>query len=229
VLSPEHSRRALRTLFRRQPIVELPLLLRTLQTESPMSVFRRLSALGYLSSYNHNGRYYTLDDVPEFDINGLWHFQGVFFSKQGTLKATSAHLIEVSEAGHTHGELEGVLRVRVHNTLLDLVRNKRIGRELLRGLFVYVSANAARAVSQISCRQERGGVVEESVPVASRASVVEILLEIIHGAQVVSDPADVHARLMARGVPVTWSQVEGVFQDHGLKKTPSSLPRSSRR
>jgi len=50
-----------------------------------MSVFRRLSALGYLSSFNHDGRYYTLDDIPDFDINGLWHFQGVFFSKRRLL------------------------------------------------------------------------------------------------------------------------------------------------
>jgi hypothetical protein len=44
------------------------------------------------NSYNQNGRYYTLPDVPEYDANGLWCWCGVFFSRAGTLNALSFSL-----------------------------------------------------------------------------------------------------------------------------------------
>ncbi len=38
------------------------------------------------NSYNKNGRYYALPEVPIFDENGLWHYGDIYFSKHGTLK-----------------------------------------------------------------------------------------------------------------------------------------------
>ena len=94
-----------------------------------MSIFRRLKEIGYLSSYTHAGRYYTLPHIPHFDKFGLWFHQGVGFSQAGSLKATIAILVDASPAGLTHVELTDILRVRVHNTLLALVRETRIGRQ----------------------------------------------------------------------------------------------------
>lgn len=230
MLSPEQSREAIRKLFRQGRIGDLDILFKTLQTTSPMSVFRRLSGLGYLTSYSHARRFYTLDEIPVFDENGLWQYQGVFFSKHGTLKATVAHMVEIADAGHSHRELRSRLRVHVHNTLLDLVRSKRIGRELLRGLFVYVSPDAAHAALQVACRQRlQQTVVPQPVRGVVQPLVVEVLLEIIHGAQLVSDPADIVARLLSRGIEATLDQVNAVFQEHGLKKTHARRSRSFRR
>ena len=35
-----------------------------------MTIFRRLGELNYRSSYSHRGKYYTLDEVSEFDDLG---------------------------------------------------------------------------------------------------------------------------------------------------------------
>lgn len=230
MLSPEDSRRVLRRVFRQRRMGDLALVSATLQTESRRSVFRRLCGLGYLRSCSHTGRYYTLEDIPDFDADGLWRYQGVLFSKHGTLKATTAHIVEVSEAGRTHRELATLLRVRVHNTLLDLVKSRRIGRELVRSLFVYVSGDAKRAATQIAAREQLpSAVVPRSVREAGQLLVVDVLLEVIHGAQLVPDAADVVARLTGRGVQATLEQVEGIFQAYGLKKTPGPRSRSSPR
>src|SRR5271157_2493502 len=150
MLGPEQSRQALTRLFQRQSITDLATLSAALETSSRMSVFRRLSVFGYLSSYSHAGRYYTLRDIPRFDRDGLWRYQGVCFSRDGSLKATVERLVEQSDAGRTHPELHARLQVRVHNTLLDLVEDRRIARETWRGHYLYVSATAARAESQFS-------------------------------------------------------------------------------
>ena len=229
MLSPEHSLSALRLLFRQRRVADLPLLMRTLQTEWSMNVFRRLQPLGYVTSYNHAGRYYTLDDIPDFDADGLWQYQGVFFSKHGTLKATTAHLVEIAEAGRMHEELEAVLRVRVHNTLLDLVKSKRVGRELLDGLYLYVSAQRERAAAQVARRRQTSATVAQEPLLSGQTLEIAVLLEVIHGARLIPDPAQVIERFAGKGVRVARDQVEAIFHKHGLKKTARSRSRSSRR
>ena len=93
MLSPEQSRSALLRLFRKHEIAELDTLFKVLGTNSRMSVFRRLSDLGYLSSYSHAGRYYTILEIPEFDEDGLWVCRGVHFSRLGSLKETVEHFV----------------------------------------------------------------------------------------------------------------------------------------
>ena len=229
MLSIEQSRVALRKVFRQRRIVDLPVLFKALQTDAPMSVYRRLSPLGYISSYSHNGRFYTLDDIPKFDSNGLWQYQGVFFSRHGTLMSTTVHLVESAEAGRTHKELVDALRVRVHNTLLDLVKGKRIGRELLDGLFLYVSAERERAAAQVSRRRQKPAAVVQAAVLSGQSLEIAVLLEVIHGARLIPEPAQVVERLAGKGVGVGRDQVEAIFHKHGLKKTPGSRSRSSRR
>jgi len=222
MLTPTNSIEALTVLFRSRPVADLAMLYATLETESRMSVFRRLSAVGYLSSYSHAGQFYTLSEIPMFDRDGLWCYQGVCFSRHGSLKSTVAHRVEGAEAGSTHHELHVRLRVRVHNTLLDLVQEKRIGREPLAGQYLYVSADAGRAGSQLALRRRQlEGAPGAAVEVPALV-VIEVLLDLVQGAGVRLDAGCVAERLSARGIAVTVDQVEGIFSLHGVKKTARS-------
>jgi len=227
MLSAEESRQQLVALFRRQGIVDLRTLSTVLETQSRMSVFRRLSAMGYVSSYSHAGRYYTLRDIPQFDVDGLWHFQSIGFSRHGSLKSTVEHMVAEADAGRTHRELQVRLQVRVYNTLLDLVRNDRIGRETFAGQYLYVNADPGVARSQVACRgRQQAALAEMPLPAAI---VIEVLAELIQGAAVHSDPQRMAARLTARGFSLTPEQVEAVFNRYGVKKTACSHSRRSRR
>lgn len=222
MLAPEQSRQALTHLFQRQSVADLVTLAAALKTSSRMSVFRRLSVLGYLSSYSHAGRYYTLRDIPQFDRDGLWQCQGVCFARDGSLKATVERLVEQSDAGRTHPELHARLQVRVHNTLLDLVEGRRIGREIWRGHYLYVSADLARAASQLSLRQQQPAGLGPSLPEPPAAVVIEVLLDLVQSARLRPDADRVTERLTARGLPVTVEQVEAIFSRYRLKKTAHS-------
>jgi len=226
------ARQALARLFQRHKIAELDQLFTALRTRSRMTVFRRLSTMGYLTSYSYAGRYYTLRDIPDFDQDGLWQHAGVLFSRDGTLKKTLVRLVEHSDAGRFHRELQLRVRLRVHNTLADLVAQRHLGRAPIEGEYLYVSADRARASVQLARRAHLG---RAPVPAPKDADleptvVIEVLVEVIHGAVVRADAHEVATRLVARGVAVTVSQVEAVFRRHGVvKKTaPSRSPRSRR-
>ena len=230
MVSREESLEALTDLFRRRPVVDLSALAATLQTHSRMSVFRRLSAVGYLSSCSHAGRYYTLQSVPQFDEDGLWRHQGILFSRHGTLKATVRHIVEAAEDGRTNPEIQQRVQLRVQNTLFDLVREERIGREWLDRQYLYVSTEQARAAEQLARRREQGSAVAAVRRPLPAGAVVDVLLEVIHGARVKLDAAAIVARLGARGSSVTEQEVEEVFRCYGLvKKTARSRSPRSRR
>lgn len=224
-------RDALTRLFQRRQIADIDQLFVALGTRSRMTVFRRLSATGYLSSYSHGGRYYTLCDIPAFDADGLWQHRGVLFSRDGTLTRTLVRLVEEADAGHFHRELQLRVRLRVHNTLIALVADRRLGRELFAGEYLYLSTDVARAEAQVARRTQLGQAA--SVTVSGELTpvlVIEVLVEIIHGTVAQIDAAEVAARLVVRGVPVTTAQVEEVCRRHGvIKKTARSRSRRSRR
>ena len=70
--------------LKQNKIATLPELKAALGTPVDVTVFRKLKEIGYLSSYSHRGRYYTLAETPVFDAQGLWSYRGVHFSRYGS-------------------------------------------------------------------------------------------------------------------------------------------------
>jgi hypothetical protein len=231
MLDDNASRVALEQLFAGRPVADLLQLGRALGTRSRMSVFRRLSSLGYVSSYSHTGRYYTLSSVPDFDTDGLWRYQGIGFSRDGTLKATVQKLVEASDAGRTQRELQVRLGVRVHNPLLELVESRHLGREEVDSEYVYVATQRARAATQLKRRRDLVSVPTRPASVPEPSLEVEVLLEVLHGARLPElNAKTLTARLEARGIRASVVDVTAVLDRHGLnlKKTPPSRSRRSK-
>ncbi len=211
------SHEALRELLGRRRIATLEVLFDALSTRSRMTVFRRLREVGYHSSFTHRGAYYTLEDIPRFDAQGLWFHGEVGFSRLGTLKETIAHLVPQAPAGNTQSELAALLRVRVHNTLLDLARAERIGREVVEGVgeLLYVSSNATQGSEQVARRLE-SLQVSEPVTLPPTETVLAILSETLRTGRVQVAPERVARRLSARGLAVGREVVERVLEHYDV-------------
>ena len=96
----------------------------TLTTQCRMTVFRKLSKLGYISSYSHSGKYYSLKRIARYNKHGIWSYKSALFSINGTLKKTIKFLIDSSTQGYTASELNSIVKVKVEDTLLELVKTK---------------------------------------------------------------------------------------------------------
>ena len=187
MLRPDASESALRSYFRKHRVAELSDLFRLLSTQSRMSVFRRLKAIGYLSSFNHAGRYYTLADMPQFDQWGLWFHRSVGFSCAGTLKATVVELVEGSARGMTPKDLLALLKLpaanTLYNTLHELRREARIDRQELAGYHLYLSADPERANKQLMGRRQAIGHEPSSPVPMSEDRLIAVLVEALQSAE----------------------------------------------
>jgi hypothetical protein len=189
---------------------------------SRATVFRRLSEHGYYSSYNHTGKFLTIDEVAEFDDLGLWLWRDARFSQQGSLKDTVLHFIGRSERGMTCKELTAALGVRVQNTLLELVHEKKARREHLGPTFVYFSQGNRLRGKQTRGRMEFLEERRKAVPTSRQ--VIGTLLELIQ------DPEATREQVVSRchdsGVAISPSVVDTIFETYDLDKK-RALSRSS--
>jgi len=224
----EADRQRLQRMFRREKVLDMRTLRGRFPSRSRRSLFRDLAGLGYLTSYSHAGRFYTLADIAAFDERGLWFFRHIGFSRAGTLKQTVAIEVEEAPDGRTHAELQHVLGVRVHNTLLGLVREGRIAREPFEGLHLYLSADAERAAQQMARRTALVGVLPGALRAPTAEETMEILVEALRAAPQVPEAALVAKRLAARGLPVEGRHVQQVFEAHALQPGKKTAPPSSR-
>lgn len=228
---PDTQVQVLEKFFRRKPIGTLAQLARSLDC-SARTVLRALKRAGYLTSYSHAGRYYTLSRLPTFDAAGLWFHGEIRFSRHRTLRGTAVVLVKQSPAGHTHEELEALLGLRVHDTLRTLVAEKALGRERVTGVYVYLHPDGEVASAQLTRRRELAAPSAPLPPSPAApfdlARVIDVLVAVIHAPK--DDARAIAARLRARGLPQTAEQVDGVFTAYGLeKKTARSHSRRSRR
>jgi hypothetical protein len=146
---------ALRSLFQRKKIATLAELKEAVNTSAAMTVFRKLKALRYQTSYSHHGKYYTLTEIPEYDDRGLWLYEAARFSRDGNLLATAQRFVEEARIGITASELRDALQVEVKQALLHLYRKRRIGREQIGGRYVYLSRDSGVQLNQKLAREER--------------------------------------------------------------------------
>lgn len=124
--------------FYRKKVLNMGTIKTVLGTGSKMTVLRKLKVLGYYASYSHAGRYYTLDEIARFNRYGLWSFEDIYFSSQGSLVNTLEHLISTSEEGCFAAELQELLHVRVHNALAGLYAGDRVQRAQIGSQYLYI-------------------------------------------------------------------------------------------
>jgi len=180
---------------------------------------RRLKQWGAITSYNRNGRYYALPDVPGFDHNGMWECQGVFFSRYGNLKQTVVELVRRSLAGLDAGEMRSMLGLDPHSFLSAFAAHPQIRREKSRGRFVYYCADTGVFGKQRQRRRALNTEARQPTP----AEAVAILVEKIKRPKLNSE--DLSRRLRKQNLSVSPRTIENLFLRHGLavKKTPHSV------
>jgi len=200
--------KALKTL-RARKVLTIEELATLLQRSLP-TARRRLKAWNTLTSYNKNGRYYVLPDVPQFDSHGLWWYRGIGFSRYGNLTETLTHLVRNSQAGLNAAELGQLLQMDPRS-FLWLFRNRpALKRKKHQGRFVYFASQSEIYRKQKTAR----ATMEASAELPSDMGAVVILAQAIKHPEFSIEK--LCRKLKKQGVAVTEQAVSNLFVYHGL-------------
>ena len=190
--------------------------LSSLLNSSIKTARRRLKQWQAYTSYNENGRYYTLPDIPEFDANGLWAYRSIRFSKYGNLKQTTLHLIQRSKAGLDAAEMSDLLEIPVRSFLSALQKDPDVKREKIQGRFVYFSAVEEACIQQKKRRVSMTRITQ----LPNDTEAILILVETIKNPHLTIEALS--QKLRESNCLVTPERIRKLFDYHGLtvKKTP---------
>ena len=178
------------------------------------TVQRRLKSWQAITSYNKNGKYYTLPEVATFNHFGIWHHRDASFSQYGNLIRTVIQLINTSDAGLTGQELGDILRLTPRSFLSHFRKNESIYREKLNGRFVYYSVDDKQFKKQKIKRLEREKLITTKLP--SDKDAVMILVAFIKHPDWSSH--DIASNLLAKGISCSHDAIEHLFIHHDLVK-----------
>ena len=177
------------------------------------TVRRRLKEWGALSSYNKSGQYYTLPLIPEFNKQGLWKHEGVFFSKHGTLKNTVIHLVQISKRGLSNSELEEILGVNPNSYLPQCKQLAGVRREKHNRQVVYFAADKELYKQQ---KQNRFPPEPTALKLPPDAITIIVLVELAKHPG--STPEQLSEMLRREGYKINADMIDNLLEHHGLKK-----------
>jgi len=171
------------------------------------------------TSYNRNGKYYTLPEIPHFDVHGLWRHKDVAFSRHGNLKKTIVHLVISAPDGLSGRQLGELLGLSPQSFLHHFRKCPGICREKHGGIYVYFADTAVVYERQV--RQRRSIVCRPPLVAITDPEAIMILVAIIkhHGIST----EDILALPEIKKSKMTKPAIQGFLEYHGLvKKIPDS-------
>lgn len=199
--------------IRKKKVITLQFLTEMLNC-SIRTVRRRLKQWDAQSSYNHNGRYYTLPGIPRFNEYGIWRYQGVFFSRYGNLSDTITHLVHHCTSGLSVVELCDILGLSPGSFRTFFDKLPSIQRNKIGNRFFYFSTDEAMSDVQINERRKNEILSFSQLP--NDADAVLILVDRIRYPD--STVEDCVRRLQKIRHGLTITLIRNLFAHHGLLK-----------
>ena len=210
----------LKELFKKNIVQDIDDLMKQ-TSSSKITIFRNLKDIGYTTSYNQNGKYYTLLEIAKFDYSGIFDHKGILFFRDGGIQELVIKEINSSEKGYTAEELRNKIRTRVSNQLHQFVSKGLIIRKKYADFYVYYSIDETTQQKQISNRENELKIssTKEESEISSEKKTIRILLEIIQNPKV--QPHEIGNILRQDGLKISDFFIQNIFEKYDIQKKGS--------
>ncbi|NQT57599.1 MAG: hypothetical protein HQ557_01310 [Bacteroidetes bacterium] len=180
---------------------------------SPITVHRRLKEWDAYTSYNKNGRYYTIGAIPEFNRNGIWQYKDMYFSRYGTLKNTVIALTIKSKKGLNHAELQEIIGLNPKCFMARFKNLPGIKRERYKNTIIYFSDTTEKYEAQ---KRNRFPPEPAAAALPPDAQAIIMLVELIHNPGMSSEELTV--QLEKKGNTIDSGSVAALFKKYRIDK-----------
>ncbi len=208
-----------RETLKKKKIFTLPMLVRILECSS-RTAQTKLKMWKTYTSYNKNGRYYTLPEIPRFDKNEIWRYKDIAFSRHGNLKKTIIQLINTSTSGLSGSELGNILGLAPQSFVHHFRDCPGICREKHGGVYIHFSDQPGKHKQQV---QRRIAALVQVIKkdIITEGDAIIILVAIIKRHEISLE--DILVLPEIKKSRLSRSVIENFMESHGLlKKTPDT-------
>ncbi len=185
---------------------------------SLITVRRRLKSWDACTSYNKNGRYYTLPSIPEFNKKGIWRYRDIYFSRYGTLKNTVIALAAKSKKGLNHTELQEIIGLNPKCFMSRFKELPGVKKERYKNYIIYFSSDPEAYEAQ---KRNRFPPEPSAAKLPPDAQAIIILVELIHHPAMSID--ELAVQLQEKGHAIEVSSVTELFRHYRIDKKKLSM------
>ena len=172
-----------------------------------------------IRSYDHNGRYFSLERLAEFNSYGIWEYSNIHFSKFGNLKNTLIAIINNSTQGMDALQIRDVLGVDTRSFLYQYKDISALKREKLGGIYVYFSSDQGKFTEQLSRRKLNMEAI--SPPPLKSIIAINVLVAAIKHPGFTTEGLSKH--LYKLGIRVKPKAIQNFFKFYGIEKKTTDL------
>lgn len=181
------------------------------------TVQRQFVELAVLRSYNKNSRYYTLSEIPQFNVHGIWCYRDIFFSKYGDLRQTVKHAIVASDEGLSGNDIGDIVNLLPRSFMHHFREMEGVFREKHGGVYIYFSNDPTIYAIQKSKR-----ISASDVKRINDAIAIKILVAYIKHPELSEEELSSILR-REQHLDISVTMITNLLSFHGLlKKTPDS-------
>jgi len=203
--------------FRHEKVMTVEQIAEELNRSIP-TARNRLKQWKALTSYDKNGRYYVLPEIPKFDANQLWCYKNIHFSRYGNLKSTLIGVVENSQSGLNGMEIGQLLGLDPRSFLSHFGKSPALRRKKIHDRFIYFSSDNfeqqfSKRIHQTELKTTR--------PLSAEVGIIVLVEKIKHPRK---DLQGLTKHLQNKGISVTIKETHDFLRYYDLlKKTPDSL------
>jgi hypothetical protein len=111
---------------------------------SEVTLRRDIRQIKGITSYTHQGRFVTLEDIPKFDKNGIWFYRNVGFTKYKNSLELIVNLINHSNKGLTREQIQEILRIQIFQQIQTLLKRNELYRSKIGNKYIYYPEELAK-------------------------------------------------------------------------------------
>lgn len=183
---------------------------------SEVTLRRDIRWMKGITSYTHQGRFVTLEDIPEFDHNGIWFYSNIGFTRFKNSLELIVHLINHSKEGLTREQIQRILKIQT------LLKRDKLYRSKIGNKYIYLPEELSRNKKQRLLLLNANNIEEYYDAIVSSSDLVALLKAVLVEKKIKIDVKNLKRFTKKYSLKIPLNKIEQLLLKYNLteKKMP---------
>jgi hypothetical protein len=219
--STEERRNVVENIIRSKKIQTFEQILKQVNC-SEVTLRRDIRWMKGITSYTHQGRFVTLEDIPEFDHNDIWFYNNIGFTKFKNSLELIVHLINHSKEGLTREQIQKILKIQIFQQIQTLLKRNKLYRSKIGNKYIYLPEELSRNKKQKLLSLNANNIEEYYDAIVSSSDLVALLKAVLVEKKIKIDAKNLKRFTKKYSLTIPLNKIEQLLLKYNLteKKKP---------
>ena len=213
--STEERRNVVENIIRSKKIQTFEQILKQVNC-SEVTLRRDIRWMKGITSYTHQGRFVTLEDIPEFDHNDIWFYNNIGFTKFKTSLELIVHLINHSKEGLTREQIQKILKIQIFQQIQTLLKRNKLYRSKIGNKYIYLPEELSRNKKQKLLLLNANNIEEYYDAIVSSSDLVGLLKAVLVEKKIKIDAKNLKRFTKKYSLKIPLSKIEQLLLKYNL-------------